>query len=299
MPNLTCVLHHHIGEESAFEKGLDLTSTRESFERHLHWLAKRYEFVSLDQVLTGDLPRSPLLLTFDDAWHSVLQIAREVLQPRRIPSVYFINPGLLEDGSISLDSALAYAVNTYGLGRVCAALELPQRDSVHSLIVGDMAKLGSRERRKVVVKLLDEFGPLDLTRRAPLLSKEDLKELVSLSVEIGNHTMTHVHCRSLSDYELAEEIGGSKALLEDLSKSRVRSLSIPYGNELDLTPEVNAAARESGHEAIFLVHARANWRRPDKHVWYRRSLTNQSNRSLAKEFYINQHLRTMAKALRG
>ncbi|WP_162627710.1 polysaccharide deacetylase family protein [Erythrobacter sp. KY5] len=299
MPHLTCVLHHHIGQEGAFEKGLGLTSSREAFERHLAWLGERYEFVSLDQVLSGDLPKKPLLLTFDDAWHSVLGIARDVLSPRGIPAVYFINPGMVEEGAISLDSMLAYAVNTFGIGEVCKALGLPRCDAVHSVIVNDMAKLGSAERQGVVAELIAKFGPVDLDQRARLLSGDDLKELVSLGIEIGNHTKTHVHCRSLSADEMQEEIAGSKALLEELSQSRVRSLSIPYGHELDLTDEVHRHARESGHEAIFLVHARANWLRPAKDVWYRRSLTNQSNRELAMELQIKQHLRSARKAVLG
>ncbi|EAQ30609.1 Polysaccharide deacetylase [Erythrobacter sp. NAP1] len=299
MPHLTCVLHHHIGEEGAFERGLGLTSSREAFERQLAWLDERYTFVSLDQVLSGDLPDDPLLLTFDDAWYSVLGIAREVLGPRGIPAVYFINPGMVQEGAISLDSMLAYAVNTFGIEKVCGVLGIPPRDAVHSLIVKDMARLGSAERQDVVAKLIAEFGPIDLGERAPLLSAHDLKELVSLGIEIGNHTKTHVHCRSLSAEEMQEEIAGSKAMLEELSQSRVRSLSIPYGHELDLTDEVHAHARQSGHEAIFLVHARANWLRPAKDVWYRRSLTNQSNRELASEFRVKQHLRSLKKAVLG
>lgn len=156
---LTCVLHHHIGEESVFEKGLGLTSSRAAFERHLDWFAQRYTFVSLGDVLSGNLPANALLMTFDDAWYSVLEAARELLAPRGIPGVFFINPSMLEDGAMSLDSALAWAVNTQGIARVCQLIGVPARQSVHEVIIRDMALLGASKRQEVLAQLIGEFGP--------------------------------------------------------------------------------------------------------------------------------------------
>jgi len=227
MRNLTCVLHHHVGVEGMFEEGLGLTSSREEFLRHLRWFEKRYNFVSLEQVLSGDLPRSPLLLTFDDAWKSVLEVARELLAPRGIPSVYFINPGMVEKGAISLDSILAWAVNSVGIERVCQILDQPKRESVHALIVNDMAQLGSTSRQETIANIEAQLGMPDLSERAPLLNADDLKELVSLGVEIGNHTKTHVHCRSLFETELTDRDRSTPGLKEAQSQRHLGKLKSP------------------------------------------------------------------------
>lgn len=292
---VTCVLHHHIGVESPFEAGLDITTSRDAYEAHIEWMEQRYNFISLDQLLSGDLPPKPLLLTFDDVYRSVLDVAREVLAPRGIPSVFFLNPGLLEDGAISFDSTLAWAANTAGIGAVCRLLGLPERASVGEVVAEDMATLGAAERAGVKDRLLQEYGPPDLSVRAPLISAGDLTELVSLGVEIGNHTMTHVRCRSLSEEEREIEIVQAKAKLEELSAQNIRSFSIPYGYEDDLTDAVLQCARSSGHSAIFLVHARDNWRRPESDVWYRTSLRNEHPHELRKMVSIMPFLRMVKK----
>jgi hypothetical protein len=68
------------------------------------------------------------------------------------------------------------------------------------------------------------------------------------SIEIGNHSKTHTFFRSLSEAEFETEIVES---LEDLFGQSVPCLSIPYGNKLDATDSALAAARRSGHKAIF------------------------------------------------
>lgn len=111
--------------------------------------------------------------------------------------------------------------------------------------------------------------------------------------------MSHVHCRSLSAEEREEEIVASKARLEDVSGHRVRSLSIPYGNECDLTDGVLECARASGHEAIFLVHSRSNRWRPADDVWYRTSLHYEAPAQLRTEIRTKPLLRTIRKMALG
>jgi hypothetical protein len=61
-----------------------------------------------------------------------------------------------------------------------------------------------------------------------------------------------------------------------LSGGAVRAFSVAYGHERDLPPTVLEVLRESGHKAIFLVHARSNLVRKAPDVWYRVSFRNES-----------------------
>lgn len=299
MKNLTCVLHHHIGAESAYEAGLNIATDLSAYKAQIDWLAAQYTFVSLEHLLSGDLPKKPLLLTFDDAFQSVLETVCEVLAPKGIPSVFFINPGLVEDGAISLDSMLAWSTHTAGFDEVCKILDVPLRSSLGDIIVQDMSALGSAERQQVIETLTDKIGRPDLSNRAPLITADGVRELQSLGVEVGNHTNTHVHCRSLSKQEQENEIVEAKTRLEDLSGQKVRSLSIPYGHENDLTESVLECARASGHEAIFLVHSRTNLRRPAPDIWYRTSLHNETPQQLKMEISTKPLLRTLKNMVLG
>ncbi len=299
MSTVVCALHHHIGGESAFERGLNISSEREIYAAQIDWMGRNFDFIDLDVLLSGRLPRRPLLLTFDDTFRSVLDVVRAVLAPRGIPSVYFINPGLLGDNAISLDSALAWAIAKAGVEVVCDALGVPRRASVAEVILQDMATFGAEKRSEIKARVLAAFGPPDFAGRAPLLDPAELADLPSLGVEIGNHTMTHVHCRALDAAEIETEVVRAKERLEELSKSRIRSFSVPYGHQRDLTPALHAALRASGHEAIFLVHARSNRRRPAPDVWYRTSLHNEAPKELLKSLRYLPAVRSLKQLVLG
>lgn len=297
MTPVVCTLHHNIGEESPFERGLNLSCQLETFDAQVKWLAQNFDLIDLDCLLSGRLPKRPLLLTFDDAFKSVLEVGRQILAPRGIPSVYFINPGLLGPAAVSLDSMLTWANNRIGTAALCDAIGMPARPDLASLIWTDMVKLGPGARREIKARLVSALGEPDLDNRAGLLDPADLAEMPGLGMEVGNHTMTHVHCRALTPAEMQDEVVAARAELERLSGSRVRSFSVPYGNEADLTPALLETLRASGHEAIFLVHARSNHRRPAPDVWYRTSLQNQNPAELRKKLTVLPVLRTVRHAL--
>jgi peptidoglycan/xylan/chitin deacetylase (PgdA/CDA1 family) len=298
MASVVCTLHHNIGGESAFERGLSLSCTLESFDAQVKWLAREYDIINLDCLLSDKLPRRPLLLTFDDAFRSVLEVGRQILAPRGLPSVYFINPGLLGASSLSFDSLLAWANNHFGIDALCEAIGVPTRPTLANLIWTDMAKLGPAARTDVRQRLIAAVGHPDVTERAELLEPGDLAEMAALGMEVGNHTMTHVHCRALTPAEMQAEVVDARIELERLGGRRVRAFSVPYGNEADLTPALLQTLRASGHEAIFLVHARSNWRRPARDVWYRTSLTSQPPGALYRKLVLLPALRTVRDAIR-
>jgi peptidoglycan/xylan/chitin deacetylase (PgdA/CDA1 family) len=297
MPSVVCTLHHNIGGESAFERGLNLSCELESFDAQVKWLVRNYDIINLDCLLSGKLPRRPLLLTFDDAFRSVLEVGRQILAPRGLPSVYFINPGLLGASALSFDSLLAWANIRIGIGALCEAIGVLPRASLASLIWTDMARLGPAARAVVRQRLISAVGQPDMTERAELLRPGDLAEMAALGMEVGNHTMTHVHCRALTPAEMQAEVVDARIELERLGGRRVRAFSVPYGNEADLTPALLQTLRASGHEAIFLVHARSNWRRPAPDVWYRTSLTSQPPGALYRKLVLLPALRTVRHAI--
>jgi peptidoglycan/xylan/chitin deacetylase (PgdA/CDA1 family) len=292
-------LHHHIGREGPFEQGLGIATSQDAFDKQIERLARDYDIIDLDTLLSGRLPRRPLLLTFDDTYRSILDAAKRVLAQRGLPGLVFLNPGILGAESLSLDQTLAWATGKAGLAEVCRALGLPVVESLGALVVGTMAGFGSRARADIKERLIVTFGPLDLTQRLPLLTTQEVAEFAGLGLEIGNHTMTHVHCRALSAEERVQEIVEAKLKLEVLSGRPVRAFSVPYGSRADLTTPVLEAARQSGHQAIFLVHARSNARRPAPDIWYRTSLHEETPHQLRMKLVVLPAMRSLRQRISG
>lgn len=296
MAMATIVLHHDISAAaSPFEAELNVMTRPEQFRAQLAYFEKNYDLIDLDTLLSGSLPRRPLLLTFDDCFRSVLDVARDVLAPRGVPAVLFTNPGLLAPAAPSLDSVLSWYASRYGHSALLEELKLEGYSSVGAILTQVMAGRNAGQRRDIRDNLMisGKMTAADLAARHPLLTAADLPELIRLGVEIGNHTASHVHCRSLSAEERVDELVGAQAALERVCGRPVRAFSVPYGNEADLTPEVLSTLRSSGHKAFFLVHARSNRFRPAPDIWYRVSLHDEHPAQLHRDLHILPLLRSL------
>lgn len=80
----------------------------------------------------------------------------------------------------------------------------------------------------------------------PMLSVEQIQEMMASGVEFGSHTQHHVHLTACSSGELSDEISGSRHDLEELLRRRVPSFCYPYGDQDD---RVRQAVVDAGYES--------------------------------------------------
>jgi peptidoglycan/xylan/chitin deacetylase (PgdA/CDA1 family) len=85
---------------------------------------------------------------------------------------------------------------------------------------------------------------------APLLSREEIRELRHEGMHFGSHTATHPLLPEIDSAGVRSELAGSKARLEELLGVPIRALAYPYGRS---TPEVRRIAAEVGYVAAFGV----------------------------------------------
>ncbi|MFL6725926.1 MAG: glycosyltransferase [Sphingomicrobium sp.] len=164
----------------------------EWFERQLDSLANRgFTFITPAQLAAfvesdAPLPRRPVLLTFDDGYAELADVARNVLRPRRIEGIAFVVTGA----------------------------DSNQWDQAY----------GAR--------------PVDL------LTREQLKELAELGIEIASHSRTHGEMQLMDEAEQEAEAAGS---IHDLIRDGLpqpRFFAYPYGAK-------NAGARTAVSRAGF------------------------------------------------
>ena len=274
-PPLRAVLYHHIASKvSSLVDRLAVSTAPNLFEAHVRKLARDYEIVSLDSVLSGRLPRRALLLTFDDGYRSFVTSALPVLRRLGLPTVLFVTGACLDPYSVPLDNLLSYLCASVGLERLTAALD-PQVRNAHSCLqlldlvaampYGRFVQLGD--------ELADRFEVDQAALRAEsgiFLNPEDLAGLSAAGCEVANHTRTHLFCRSIPDEEVArEEIVDHARRLESLTGRPVRAFSYPHGRREDATPMVERILRESGHSASFLAESRPHLNWSTGRVWNR------------------------------
>lgn len=311
--SLRCVIFHNISDtESSLTRGLGVTVTRASFEAALTFLTRHYTPVSLQQVLENSdgnrLPSRPVLVTFDDAYASVVDVAAPLCRELGVPAVFFVNAAFIDNQRIALDNLVCHVANSFGLGAVndlVRAIDGTRRCRLRSLtevfdIFLPVISLRARQDFRDALLQQAQISEQDLAAEAGLyLTRQRLRDLSSLNFEIGNHTYTHVNCRSLSGSDFEAEISRNKAVLEEISETPVRSFSVPYGSSSDLTDNVAAYLQRTGHQAIFLAESLANSRHGDLSQLNRVSLKARDDAEFFSEIEILPRLRIMRNRLSG
>jgi peptidoglycan/xylan/chitin deacetylase (PgdA/CDA1 family) len=268
---ITVILYHHVSSRAdPLTDGVGGVIDPDLFAAHVRYFARAFDPVAADDLLGGDLPRRPLLVTFDDAYRSVLDVAGPILAAAGVPALFFMNAATVEDASLPID-------NVISLPRVLELMgHAPHRcASVWQAIAELVPPLSLAQVRAAKSVIMDALGEseADVRRQSGLfMEPADVPRLAEFGIAVGNHTASHSFLRSLTAEELTAEIGEGRTRLEALCGAPVTHFSVPYGNVRDATPSALEVIRASGHRAIYLVHAKSNrfGRAPD--TFYRTSL---------------------------
>jgi peptidoglycan/xylan/chitin deacetylase (PgdA/CDA1 family) len=300
---LRVVLYHHLAEPGdPLVDPLRIETPPGLFESHMRRLARDYEPVDLECVLAGRLPHRPLLVTFDDGYRSVLDVALPVLRRLGIPSVFFISSAFLDPAALPLENLLCLLVDRIGLDAVERAVDAPAAGDFGALLV-HVGLLPYERRTRLGASLAAQFDVDQAAERATsgmFLEQGDLAALAAFGCEVGNHTRSHLFCRTIGDAQCAErELVAHRRTLEALAGVRVRSFSYPYGYADDATPFVERVLAESGHEARFLVRSRPNPRGAGAAPFSRVSLHDRSAARLQRELELLPRLRASRDRLRS
>lgn len=310
--SLRSILFHEVADtESVFTKGLGVTVTCQQFEAALKFVVKHYTPVSLQDVIAesegNPLPPRPVLLTFDDAYASVREFAAPLCLESGVPAVFFVNGSCVNNQQLALENLLCYVANVRGLDTVNAAIEATTGSSgsirVRSLLEVfsrflPVTSLQGRQAFRSALAHLAGVHESELAAEAGLyLNSEQLRDLATFNFEIGNHTYSHANCRVLSSADFAGEIDRNKAVLEEISGTKVRSFSVPYGSSADLTGELAEHLRKRGYKAIFLAEGRANSSRIHGLTLDRVSVKASTDAAFFSEIEILPRLRTLRSSL--
>ena len=309
--SLRCVLFHNVsGAPSPFTDGLPVTITPYHFEETIRFLASHYTPINLEAFLAAregrSLPRRPVLVTFDDAYASIAERAAPICQRHGVPAVFFVNAAFVDNQDLALDNLVCFIANRQGFAPIQAAAHEVAGDlrlSFQTLanVAHDFVPQLSLEQRARFKESLVErarIHPGELARQAKLyLTAPQLQGLYDFGFEIGNHTYSHARCRVLQGTDFDREIGHNQKLLEQITGRRVRSFSVPYGARTDLTPELVAYLRRSGHDAAFLVHSLPNTDATDLYGLYRVSMNSTSDADAFSKVEILPRLRGIRDAV--
>ncbi len=232
---------------------------RQGFERQLKFLARFTTVIRLSTALDlierdEPLPPRAVVLTFDDGYRDMLDVAVPTLARTGLPATFFLVPSFLsgrirawwEDLAAAFDRTDADELTWNGvrhdLGTPTA------RRQVHDRLLAPLKRLDHAAREDAVHQLAGLLTPGEPAPAGEhFLDWDGARALVSAGHEVGSHSARHVILSRETVQVQAVELADSRAELQSGLGVRVDTVAYPNGTGEDYDDTTLHIARETGY----------------------------------------------------
>lgn len=266
---LTVLAYHRIIDASPPSFDLyrpNVSATPEMFERHIAYIVKHFNVISLemlqDFLLTGQaLPRRPLLITFDDGYLDNYTNAYPILRRYKLPAVIFlITDKMAQPTAPWWDSCAYYFFHTMKssadlpLLGMCELVSPAQRDAARESFIKAVKKLPEAEKQASLQALRLSLDAGEFNSKLPLfVSWDQVRELTANGVACQPHTLTHPIMTRIDPNEQKWQLTESRARIEAETGQAAIAFAYPNGSRHDYNAETMAALRETGYQMAFTL----------------------------------------------
>jgi peptidoglycan/xylan/chitin deacetylase (PgdA/CDA1 family) len=274
-PRLTVLAYHRIADVS--DPGFDtyvsnVSASPRAFRAQLDHVARHFDVIGLAWLMAWlegslDLPRRPLLLTFDDGYRDNFENALPALRERGLPAVLFVTTGFVDSGRPLYWDRLARGFHRTRRSSLSAAgrelrWERPaERAAALNEVIARLKELPEDEKQAAVDAILESLGEPG-EARSPLLAMDwsQVRELARHGIAIGGHTHTHPILSRLPLGRAEAEIRICLERIESELGQPARSFAYTNGGPADFGPEHERFLSQLGVRAAFsLVPGPARW----------------------------------------
>lgn len=280
---LTILTFHRVAEDVCGLQvgGLPTISiSRQNFDALLKFVAKHYNVIGLQEYLdfvqAGSQPNQHcLLLSFDDGYREVMEIAQPILEKYNLPAVLFVPTTAVDQGNFFWWDGVYELLVTPDFNDTLVRVDRngwrpevmrlyeqiidstgPERRQLIFDLIEVLQDSPEEERRAIVEELNGQFKNCGDSSRIPgVLKWPEVSDLQKSGIAIGSHTVNHEFLSSLPSHQVMHELVVSKERLEGHLQTAVKSFSYPGGRFND---EIVAQVKEAGYACAFTTHSGLN-----------------------------------------
>jgi len=229
-PNrVRAILYHAVDPVTTdWTEGLGVNVTPDEFAANLDFFKAHYNVIDVMDTVEGELPKKPLVITFDDGYQSVADFAAPALIERAMPAtVYLISRAV--NGEMVwvnlLNRALSHAPEkTFEITRTIP--ELANKNSNREVMQTVQETFQPTAIEDLCEKLIAAFSLDVLTPDEPLyMSRETILDLQKQNIQFGFHTKDHFNMSLCTSDDLAKQLDSTS--ITDCINSR--SFAYPFG----------------------------------------------------------------------
>jgi peptidoglycan/xylan/chitin deacetylase (PgdA/CDA1 family) len=211
------------------------------FEKQLQYLQKKFNIISISELQEffmgkGQLPKNPLLITFDDGDISVFQNAFPLIQKYQVPAVVFIITRLIDSNKTFWCRWVEKVFKQNGKSYAEARKE-----------VNRLKRVSEAERRGYLQNLPNVSSDQ--------LTSHKLGKLIENGIFIGNHTHTHPMINNCTEEQISEEMQKTRQFFQNYGLEGYSVFAYPNGNWDDKSEKI---LRKNGIKMAFLFDHKIN-----------------------------------------
>ena len=249
-----------------FDEGV-ISVAPEGFEKQLKFIKRYFSVITLEELrkyyISGlELPKNPVMITFDDGYKDNYYSAFRILQEYDLKATFFISTGYIESRDMFWWDKIAYIVKysdakIIRLSYPCEKeYRMPEAKSMAIRDILGIVKTTYNLDLKLFIDELASTAKVSLENSNSigdemLLTWSEIKEMKQAGMDIGSHTETHRVLSTLPETQLAKELSGSKSALEYHLGERIYALSYPVGGENSFNQKVQEVAKRCGYTLGF------------------------------------------------
>jgi len=257
------LMYHGVVSKTDFNLSVNHLSVAD-FEKHLLYLRKNFEIVSLERIFTEkNIDKLRIAITFDDGYENNYLNAYPILKKYSIPATIFVVAKTLVDPQYTVWYDILDIIKNYiDLGELQAHdFKLRDKKIIQFNNLKNIAELKeffkvlNFEEKERILQFLIHKNSSTIEQSKPefrkMLKSNQLKEMSdSELIEIGSHTVNHPNLKELDDNEIKFELSESKRLLENSIGKKVMSIAFPDGS---YDERIKKISRELGYKYMLAV----------------------------------------------
>ena len=246
-------LYHDIAaEKEKHYSDYYYSTTPENFKRQIAFLARKFELIPLDALVTDDgLSRKKhyASIVFDDGFLSVAEIARKILDAEQIPFALFVNKSAMLFDQLWLSNLIIHKDDQNYLQKIFNSLT-NKSVSYEEFMTNPIKAVNEHiiyDKNFRETYLHDAAGK----EKRVYLNTEEVRQLCNDGILIGSHSTDHYRMGNCTETELSTQIVENVDFLKDLLDTEIEHFSIPFGKKEHYDKNVIEKIFASGHKFIY------------------------------------------------
>lgn len=233
------------------------------FERHVAFLSKRYQIISLDDVVnwisgTAEIQGPAVVITFDDGYRDNYLYAYPVLKKWAATATFYVVTEAIGEVHPLWTCEirdLVYRSRENCITLSCAGAELVDLSNATAKVqtiqtIGRLLRRADKKAREEILREMRQklVGNQESRRPPVMMNWDELREMKRGGMCIGSHTVSHPLLTGIAHKDAAVEISASKAKIEEELGAPVTHFAYPNpGGSVHVNEEVKRLVRNAGY----------------------------------------------------